>query len=143
MRKGGKPPPPQKNMKERHEQVYFETKNRERKKMKENGGSWKTVERKMHQIQSKSTQFYRRRARVSRTRLIKSSTPALDCISFPLSLSLLFTVVPALSPSLRAAFAPSSFSIHVPTLLFLSCSTARSLPLSLQRSLFSPVDLIT
>lgn len=109
------------------------------KETAEGVGKW---QREMHQIQSKSTQFLQT-SRVSRTRLIKSSTPALDYVSFPLFSSLLFTVIPTFSPCLRVAFAPSSLPIHVPTLLFLSCSTARSLPLSLKRSLFSPVDLVT
>jgi len=43
------------------------------------------------------------------------------------------------SPSLDAAFASFSLPIHVPTLLFLSCSSARLPPLSLQRSLLSPL----
>lgn len=99
------------------------------------------VERKMHQIQSKSTQFYRRRAYLGH---VSSKARHLHLTAaLPPPLSLLFAIVPTLSfTSLRAAFAPSSLPIHVQTLLFLSCSTARSLPLSLQRSLLSPVDLV-
>lgn len=117
----------------------FETKDREWEKMKESGGNWKMVERKMHQIQSKSTQFYRRRAYLghvsSKARHLHLTASLF--LSLHLSFSLSF-----LHSRLRAAFAPSSLPIHVQTLLFLSCSTARSLPLSLQWSLLSPVDLV-
>lgn len=70
----------------------------------------------MHQIQSKSTQFYRRRAyleHVSSKARHLHLTASLS-LSLALSSSLLFTVVPTLSPSLRTAFAPSSLPIHVP-----------------------------
>lgn len=58
--------------------------------MRESGGNWKMVEREMHQIQSKSTQFYRRRAylgHVSSKARHLHLTASLS-LSLPLSFSL-------------------------------------------------------